>query len=148
MRDILATFYAQVRSYDPKATLISWKNEPYFSCLADEFPTDIAAVAKYFNGYRSNIKPDKRTYMRICIHTPNSEARLFQNMNEWCRLYGYTLTKCVIQAENSSCIGWLCYLSQYTDTEPLKTRLKEESNFEWGFKLVSTKANESEKPWM
>ena len=147
LRDILSTLHAQMRTYDSKAMLISWKNSPDFSYLGDNFPTDIAEVAMFCNGYRSNIKADKRVYLRICIHTPNSESQLYQKMSTWCKLYGYSLTKCVIQAENSTSIGWLCYSSQYTDTDPLRSRLMEHSDFEWGFKLVSIDGSQNSLPW-
>ena len=148
LRDILGTFYLQLLSYDPNARIISWKNETSFSKIGDKFPIEIAEIAKYFNGFRANIKADQRTYLRLCVHTPNSETILFNKMNEWCRLYGYSLTKCIIQAESSTCIGWLCYSSQYTDTDPLKKKLMEVSTFEWGFKLIGVRTNENNLNWM
>ena len=148
VRDILASFYSQMRQYDSKSRLISWKARPDFSQLGDEFPQDIAEVAMYFNGFRANMNTDKRIYLRLCLHTPNSETKLYQKLSSWCRLYGYSITKCVIQAEKSTYIGWLCYSSQYTDTEPLRERLMDASDFEWGFKLVSVDDSQSKLPWM
>ena len=147
VRDILATFYSQMRKYDSKARLITWRTKPDFSQLGDNFPTDIAQIAMYFNGYRSNIKADKRMYFRISIHTPNSQSKLSQILSSWCRIFGYSITKCVIQAENSTCIGWLCYSSKFTDTEPLRKRLVSQSDFEWGFKLISVDDKQTSLPW-
>ena len=148
LRDILATFHAQMKTYDSKSRLISWKSSPDFLQLKDTFPTDIAEVAIYFNGHRANINPEKRIYLRLCIHTPNSDSKLYQKLHSWCTLYGYSLNRCIIQAENSTCVGWLCYSSQYTDTEPLKRRLLNESNFEWGFKLIAVDEKQNKKPWL
>ena len=147
LRDILSIFYNQMRVYDARSRLISWSVKSEFSIMGDEFPQDVAETAIYFSGFRVNMNTQKRIYLRLCIHTPQSNTVLHQKISSWCKLYGYSITKCVVQAENSTCIGWLCYSSQYTDTEPLKLRLMDESNFEWGFRLISVNDKQNSLPW-
>ena len=102
-----------------ESKVLSWRTKPSFKCVGEEFPIDIADVATYFSGNISNIKPDDRANLRLSMHTPNSESRLLQRISEWCGILGCSLTKCIIKTDNFTCIGWLFYSSQYTDTEPL-----------------------------
>ena len=115
--EILAALTAQAKMADPDSKVISWKTSPNFTYMNEEFPTDVADVALHFNGFRTNFKADKRVYLRVAIHTPNSESKLYANLHAWMKLYGYSFSKCIIQAETSTCIGWLAYSSQYTYTE-------------------------------
>ena len=114
----------------------------------DQFPSDIAEIATYFQGFRANIKADKRVYLRVGIHTPESESKLYSLLTTYMQLYGYTFNKCIIQAESSTYIGWLNYTSQYTDTELLKSMLVMISGFEWGFRLIAVTQEDNEEPWM
>ena len=149
LRDILISLVTQVSIFDPKAKIISWKTEPNFSYLnAEQFPTQIAQIAQYFNGFRANVKPDKRIYLRVGIHTPDSQSQLYSFIRSWMELYGYTFSKCIIQAENAAFIGWLCYSTSYTDPEVFRSRLVEHSNFEWGFKLVAVTTSDQDLPWL
>ena len=149
LRDILISLVTQMNIFDPKAKIISWKTSPNFSYLnAEQFPTQIAQIAQYFNGFRSNVKPDKRIYLRVGIHTPDSQSHLQSFLRSWMELYGYTFNKCIIQAENAAFIGWLCYSTSYTDQEVFRSRLVEHSNFEWGFKLVAVTTSDQDQPWL
>jgi hypothetical protein len=99
--EVLASFVVQVKTADPDAKIMTWKTSPNFSYMNDEFPTDVAEVALHFSGFRANIKADKRVYLRVAIHTPNSESKLFANLSEWMRIYGYNINKCIqFQEEN------------------------------------------------
>ena len=149
MREFLIKMTNQIKSYDKDAKIISWKTSDNFTYMnMDDFPSDVAEMALYFNGLRRNIKTDKRVYLRVGIHTPNSQSRMYSLMDSWMRLYGYSFSKCIIQAESSTCIGWLVYSSQYTNSEPIRRRLMEISQFEWGFKLVAIQESDSKDPWL
>lgn len=149
LRDILITFVTQMHIYDPQAKIISWKTDPNFSYMDnDEFPTQIAQIAQYFNGYRANVKADRRIYLRVGVHTPSSQSQLYSFLCTWMELYGYTFNRCIIQAENAAYIGWLAYSTAYTDPEIFRKRLVEQSNFEWGFKLVAITTSDQDKQWM
>ena len=64
VRDILISMVTQVQLFDPEAKVISWKTTPNYTYLdKDNFPEEIAGIAKYFQGYKSNIKADKRVYL-------------------------------------------------------------------------------------
>ena len=146
--EFLASFADQVRKADKDAKVMSWKTSPNFTHLEEEFPTNVAEVSRYFSGYRKNFKADKRLYIRVAIHTPNSQTKLSANLMEWMRLHGYLINKCIIQAETSTCIGWLCYSSQHTDTNAIKDILTVNSDFEWGFKMVSITEADVKLPWL
>ena len=149
LRDILIAMVTQMKLFDPNSKIISWKTEPNFSYLnPDQFPSQIAQIAQYFNGFRANIKANKRIYLRVGIHTPDSQSHLYSFLKSWMELYGYTFNRCIIQAENASFIGWLAYSTAYTDPEIFRSRLVEHSNFEWGFKLVAVTTSDQEKPWL
>ena len=131
VREFLISFTSQLKKFDSKAKVISWKTNPNFSYLnTDDFPTELAEAALYFQGYRANLKADKRIYMRVGIHTPNSQTKLHSLMKSWMTLHGYSYNKCIIQSETSTNIGWLVYSTQYTDTENLRRRLEHISGFE------------------
>lgn len=148
IKEFLADFAKRVKKEDKDAKIMSWKTGSNFTYLGDEFPTDIAEVSRYFSGFRKNLKADKRVYLRVAIHTPNSETKLRSNLIDWMRVFGYIINKCIIQAETSTCIGWLVYSSQNTDTQVLKELLMNESNFEWGFKMVAVTESDSSLPWL
>ena len=148
IREFLVQFVAQTKKADKDSKIMSWKTDSNFTYMDDSLSNDIAEISRYFNGYRKNFKADKRVYLWVAIHTPNSESRLRANLVEWMRLYGYIINKCIIQAESSTCIGWLVYSSQHTDTEIIKELLTNESNFEWGFKMVSVTEADSNLPWL
>ena len=147
--EVLAKFADQIYKYDPDANIMSWKTEPEFYYMnKDEFPQDPGIVAQYFQGYRHNLKADKRVYLRVSIQTPNSQTKLFSQLSAWMNIYGYSISKCIIQSETSTCIGWLVYSSQYTDTEPIKRNLIYASKFEWGFKMIAVTKTDENKPWL
>ena len=149
LRDVLVSMTTQIKIFDEKAKIISWKTSPNFSYMnMDDFPTEIAQIAMYFNGYRANVKADKRIYLRVGLHTPNSQSALFSFLTSWMELYGYSCSKCIIQAENSACIGWLAYSTSFTDPEVFRERLVDHSNFEWGFKLMAVTNSDKDKPWI
>ena len=146
--EFLASFVEQTKKLDRDSRIMSWKTTGNFTYISEDFPTDVAEVAKFFNGYRKNLKADKRVYIRVAIHTPNSELKLHQNLQEWMRAHGYLINKCIIQAETSTCVGWLCYSSQHTDTNTMKEILTELSDFEWGFKMISITEADSNLAWL
>ena len=145
----LSSFTQHMVSIDKEARIMSWKTSPNFTYTdLEEFPTKTAELAKYFQGFRENVKADKRVYLRVAIHTPNSQTRLFTELQEWMKLFGYSMNKCIIQSETSTCIGWLVYSSQYTDTESLRQRMMYISQFEWGFKLVAITEEDKSESWL
>ena len=146
--EVLAALAIQAKTADVDSKIMSWKVAPNFSYMSEEFPTDVADIALYFNGFRTNFKADKRVYLRVAIHTPNSESKLYANLNSWMKLYGYSFSKCIIQAETSTCIGWLAYSSTYTDTEVIKNMLVDISEFEWGFKMMAVQKADRHLPWL
>ena len=149
VREFLAQLTEKIYEYDKDAQVMTWKTESNFNYMSkDQFPDDVGEVAKYFQGFRNNFKVDKRVYLRIAIHTPNSQSKLYSSLNAWMGVYGYTFSKCIIQAESSTCIGWLAYSSQYTDTEVIKSRLAELSPFEWGFKMISITKEDENVSWL
>lgn len=149
VKEFLNKFTTQVKKSDPEAKIISWKTNPNFTYMnMDDFPTELAESALYFQGYRANLKADKRIYMRVGIHTPNSQSKLYSLMDSWMRLHGYSFGKCILQSETSTNIGWLVYSTQYTDTEALRRRLTNISKFEWGFKLLAVTESDKEEKWL
>ena len=147
--EVLSAFTDNVYSNDKDAKIMSWKTAPNFSYMdSEEFPDEVGDLAKYFQGYRTNVKADKRVYLRVAIHTPNSQSRLYSALQSWMNLFGYSFNKCIIQAETSTCIGWLVYSSQYTDTDTIKQRLTYISQFEWGFKMMAITEEDKKDPWL
>ena len=69
-------------------------------------------------------------------------------MNSWMRLHANSFSKCILQSETSTNIGWLVYSTQYTDTETLRKRLVELTKFEWGFKLMAVTNSDKEEKWL
>ena len=111
----------QMEIIDDEAKIISWRNKHNFTFMnTADFSEDIADIAKYFNGFRQNMQPERRLYIKMGIHTPNDPKRILRELRQWTQLYGYTISECMIQADNASYIGWIAYSSYYTDTGKLK----------------------------
>ena len=149
VRDALISLATQINIYDQEAKIISWKTDPNYTYLdKDNFPEEVAGIATYFQGYKSNIKADRRVYLKVGLHTPNSQELLFSHINTWMSLYGYTFKKCIIQAESAAYIGWLAYSTTFTDTEILRQELIRLSQFEWGFKQVAITNSDKDTKWL
>ena len=102
----------------------------------DKFTEDVVEIAKYFPGFKKGLKPNRRSYYRFAVHTPNNFKMIEKTIDDWARLYIYSLKRCLIQTENEAYIGWLAYSNIYTDFGPLRKRLQERTAFEWGFKPI------------
>ena len=84
LRDVLVSLATQIKIFDSEAKVISWKTSPNFCYMnMDDFPTEVPQIAMFFNGYRANVKADKRVYLRVGIHTPNSQSALHSFLNSW-----------------------------------------------------------------
>ena len=108
---VIKAISGYIYSIDPEAKFVSWKNENDFTLLSvnpQEFPTDLVEIATYIDGYRRNIHPAIKNYFRFCLHSPKWPGKLIeQKLSTWASIQNYTLYKCIIQAETSTCIGWL-----------------------------------------
>ena len=139
----------QITSFDKDAKIISWKTAPNFTYLDPKaFPEDIVGIATFWNGFRASLKADKRIYMKVAVHTPNSQENLQANISNWMELHSYSFKKCIIQAKSASYIGWLAYSTPYTDVEVIKENLEDISKFEWGFKQVAVSNTDKDQPWL
>jgi hypothetical protein len=148
VREYLIKFYKEMKRCDDKSEIVSYIMSPNFTYLpADKFPKDVVEMAKYFKGYRKNIKPGKRVYITLAIHTPENPLDLERQLETWVQLHSFTFRRTIIQSESATCIGWLAYSSYYTDTEAIKSYLSEHSNFEWGFRIQAVTKSDSTKKW-
>ena len=149
IREFLIKMVEQINNFDADAKIVSWKTSPNFTYLeSNNFPEDIVGIATYWNGFRANLKADKRIYMKVAIHTPNSQENLQENISNWMDLHAYSFKKCIIQAESASYIGWLAYSTPFTDIEVIKNKLEEMSRFEWGFKQVAVTNSDKDQKWL
>lgn len=150
-REILITLLKYLKGIDKSSVLISWKNEGEFKILKvnqDDYPTDVVEMAKFFDGYRANLKSTGKQYFRFCLSSPKfSQTWLEAKMVEWAGLHSYSLYKCIIQAESSRTVGWLAYSTSYTNTEKLKRILEARSNFEWGFRMSAITQTDKQVKW-
>ena len=150
-REIFWNLSKYIRKIDSQAKFKSWNNQPTFSFLPvneDEFPTELERIATFFNGYRAKLKMDYRHTFRICIHSPNWNNTLMEKkLAEWAHARTYSLTKCNIQSEESTVIGWLVYSFSFTNITALKSYLMDMTDYEWGFKLGSPTSSDKHLPW-
>ena len=105
-REVFIHLTQYLKSLDPNASFVSWKNEKQFTVhsLSDTFPTDVVTISKYFDGFKSTLKAG-RNYFRFCLHSPAySQQWIESNMSQWAALHSYIIYKCIIQAENSKSI--------------------------------------------
>jgi hypothetical protein len=148
VRDYLQKFYKEMKRCDDRAEIISSIMKPNFTYLpADKFPQDVVEMARYFKGFRRNIKPGKRVYVSLAIHTPGNALELERQLENWAQLYAFTFRRTIIQSESATCIGWLAYSSYYTDTHAIRAYLMENSNFEWGFRIQAVTKADADKKW-
>ena len=148
IRNIINTFVTQVRLFDEKAEIISWKSDKDFSFLPQgDLPENVAEIAKYFKGFRKRMRGDRRTYIKVGIHTSNSFAKLEEDLDGWADLYSYTLKRCLIQSNDAGYVGWICYTSQYTNTKQWREYLTTKTGYEWGFKMVPVTSTDKHIKW-
>ena len=137
---------------DHEALLVSWKNDNGFSVMpmeaADDFPKELEKVAKFFDGYKTNLKAVTRSYFKFCIHSPNvSDDNVESKLLEWKKLHSFTLYKCMIQAENSRVIGWLVYTYSFTNENAIKRLLQAQTDHEWGLRVNVITTADKETKW-
>ena len=115
---------------------------------ANNFPKDLAKIATFFDGYKSNIKESTKIYFKFCLHTPGQfEKRVAEKLAEWRNLHGFTLYKCTIQAESSRIIGWLVYSMGFTNEAAIKKLLSAKTSHEWGFTSNVITSADSKVEW-
>ena len=78
-------------------------------------------------------------------------SKLFQkiekDLQNWAKLYDYSISRCLIQSDNAEFIGWICYSSYYTEIDLLRRILAKSSSFEWGFKMISVTDTDKHLNW-
>lgn len=149
-KNIFVQLCNYIKSIDSEAMLVSWKNDPSFQVYAvkDEFPQELQQIALYFNGFRAKLKVNYRNSFRVCIHSPKwHDTWLEIKLVAWANARSYSLSKCNIQAEESTVIGWLVYSFSFTNVTTLKSLLMKQSKFEWGFKLGSPTTSDKHLEW-
>ena len=81
VREILKSMCTQMEIIDDEAKIISWRNKHNFTFMnTADFSEDIADIAKYFNGFRQNMQPERRLYIKMGIHTPNDPKRILRGL--------------------------------------------------------------------
>lgn len=145
---VIKALVQQLRAVDNTAEIISWKAQDNFTFLPrNEFPTEVANIAKYFKGFRKKMRGDRRTYIKFGLHSKKDINNLEESMKEWAGLYSYTFTKCLIQSDDAGFVGVICYTSQFTDTSVWRNHLMTVTGYEWGFKLVPITSTDKDLHW-
>ena len=148
IKEVITTFVTQLRLFDDKAEVISWKTEKDFSFLPQgELPDNVATIAKFFKGFRKRMRVDRRTYLKVGIHTPNSFKQIEEDLEGWADLYSYTIKQCLIQSNDAGYVGWISYTSQYTNTKQWRDYLTRKTGYEWGFKMVPVTTTDKHVKW-
>ena len=148
IKKILETLTTQIRIFDDTAEIISWRTKTNFSFLQkDQFPSEVAEIAKFFKGFRKRMKADRRAYIKFGIHTKKDIKKLEEDMKGWVELYSYTINRCLIQSDDAGFVGWIAYTSQFTNTNLWKEYLMSTTSYEWGFKLVPVTSTDKHLKW-
>ena len=148
IKGILTTLSTQIRVFDEKAEIISWKNTKGGSFLdKNEFPQEISNIAKFFKGFKKRMRSNRRTYIKFGLHTTGDFAELEKELQEWAGLYSYSLTRCLIQSNDAGFVGSICYTSQFTDLAMWKKEMMTKTKYEWGFKMVPITSADKHLPW-
>ena len=114
---------------DKISVIVSWKEEQSFTIMnldtgdPDSMPEDTRTLGNFLDGMNPRRKIGKKC-IKFRLHSKKMETILEEGRN-WAAILGYSLYKCIIQAERAVSIGWLVYSSQHTDTEYLSRVLKE-----------------------
>ena len=150
-RQIFWDLAKYIKQIDSDAKFISWKNNPTFTVLPvnnDDFPTEPEKIAVFFNGFRAKLKMDYRNTFRICINSPKwNDTWMEMKLAAWAQARSYFLSKCNIQSEESTVIGWLVYSFPFSNITSLKSFLMSKTDYEWGFKLGSPTTSDKHLQW-
>ena len=149
VRDKLILMCNELLQSDKDAKIITWRCKKTFTYLnMGSFPDETPDIAKYFQGYRDKVRGDRRVYLKFAVHSPRTPfQRIEKDLQEWAKLYDYSVSRCLIQSDNAAFIGWICYSSYYTEIDLLRRILEKSSNFEWGFKMISVTDTDKHLQW-
>ena len=146
IRAPIQAMYAFLKTKHPETRFLRWSDNKDFATLPNEeeqIPTDLATLSLYFDGIRPK-QSYGRVYIRFRVHH-NDVHMIGTELESWAFSKGYQISRCLIQSENSSPIGWLLYSSQYTDTETLCQKLFRMTGFEWGMRIGAVSKADSSK---
>lgn len=98
IQQLFQSLLKELNNIDSSAKIISWQTTPNYTYLDPaNFPIDTPGIAKYFNGYRNNLKPDKRCYIKIGIYSPNKQDQIETKLHTYMQLLGNTFKKLSIR---------------------------------------------------
>ena len=147
IRAPIQQMYTYLRNTHPEAKFLRWSDTKDFVSLPNEdelLPNDFTTLSLYFDRIRPK-QTTGRCYVRFRLHE-NDIEKIKVALEVWGEFNGYQISRCLIQAEHSTPIGWLLYSSQYTDTESLCKKLFNQTGFEWGMKIGAvTKADKDKQ---
>ena len=149
VRDLLILMCNELTQCDKEARIISWRNKKTFQLLKlDSFPEEAPEISTFFQGFRAKVRGDRRVYIKFAIHSPTTPfQRIEKDLQNWAKLYEYSITRCLIQSDNAEFIGWICYSSYFTEVDLIKRILQKNSDFEWGFKMIAVTDTDKHLNW-
>lgn len=116
---ILKEFVQELRRVDPSAALLPWKNsdvrvKPIKK--PDEVPTSVTQLRKYLKKFYLG-KGNREITIYPGIHIGHQEAfnELRTGLQDWLEMGAHALFYMMLQAEDSTKIGWLLYTTREMD---------------------------------
>ena len=56
----------------------------------EDFPKEVLGIQKYFQGFRINMKNDRKVYISFALHTQGNKNVMQNHVQTWAEAYGYT----------------------------------------------------------
>ena len=113
-----------------------------------DFPERVETIASYFDGYKAKLKEGTKKFFQFCVHSPAlSNSKLETELGKWGRVHSFNVYECNLQAETSKVIGWLVYSMPFTNTNFLKSFMRNRSGHEWGFKYSTFTSTDEKIDW-
>ena len=119
LSNILQEFIQELTQQDPTAAVLPWQSNDYRSkrlAKSSDVPTTIAQLRKYLKRfYAGKANKESTIYPGIFIGHDIPHSDLREQLQDWMDTGSHAMYYMMLQAEDSSEIGWLLYTTREMD---------------------------------
>jgi len=112
LREFLSLIFTEMIKYGEELCLLPWSTDAIVNPIknAEEFPTTITGLTKYFEGARSP-ESSMQMFLKICLGyaIEMKKDNFDADVQGWCKAQSIRMYECSVQHPNVRSCGWLVY---------------------------------------
>ena len=112
LREFLSLIFNEMKKYGEGLCLLPWSTDAFTNQIstADEIPTTITSISKYFEGARSP-ESSIQLYLKIRLGylVEMKKDNFDADVQGWCKAQSIRMYQCSVQHPNVKSCGWLVY---------------------------------------